>query len=79
MRQFYIDHVRDRFLSQYKFTNVPDLDYFIEGKHFKLSKGSINLGTADGNAAFKMWFETQLIPKLKKSSSFSRNRFISDL
>lgn len=77
---YYSDASRDAFYLDKKmgFKNVPDL-IGIAGHKF-LPKGTmkdITLGYADGNATFKYYMETVVIPKLKQM--YPDNAFIKDL
>ena len=84
------DTLIDYFFLQGKYFEIPTgTMYFTESGELKTAqkKMSILLGTASGNATFKRWVETSVIPKLKKNYTNSRgdsinvssNKFIQSL
>lgn len=84
---FYDNYVLNAFLydlskGQEGFQFISDLGVFVTDKFGKVQVKNIgvnleySIGTAEGNAMYKQWFEVKVLPKLKTELN---NKFIKDL
>lgn len=75
----------DDFLRTRPIIKLPENSYVIKDDNISISKDehSIQLGTPEGNAMFKIWMEEQVIPDLKSGRigkiNSNNNDFIRDI